>query len=457
MKSGTEPWRFRILYWFYYRGAATQYWLNRRIRPAGIAALIITSIGSFMSVGQPKNSVFQFFCFSLGLVIITLLWTLFRSGKVSAKIDIPKYGTVDEMLHYSVTVSHPNGRKLSGFALLQTPPDPRPTLSEFSQIIEPGEAQRNPFDRMMAYYRWQWLLSRNRGFTNTESDFPINLPADKEKPVSMSLTPLKRGVFMLENLRLLLPDPLGFFQKCKPVSSPSARLIVLPKRYRLPHIEMPGSAAFRIGGEETSNAIGNSGEFVSLREYRFGDSIKQIHWKSWAHTGKPMVKELEDTFYPRYALVLDTFPGSPDPMVFEKMISTASSFVIGLDRDQTLLDLMFIAGEAHMVTAGRDFERTEKLLEVLAGVSQKKNTDFDSLSSSVIRHRTKITSCLLILNGWDETRRAFLEKLQHASVLCVPLIIGSGSKPDNISGHWIDSDQIERDLLRLPSQLPATT
>jgi uncharacterized protein (DUF58 family) len=98
----------------------------------------------------------------------------------------------------------------------------------------------------------------------------------------MSLTPLKRGVFMLENLRLLLPDPLGFFQKCKPVSSPSARLIVLPKRYRLPHIEMPGSAAFRIGGEETSNAIGNSGEFVSLREYRFGDSIKQIHWKSWA-------------------------------------------------------------------------------------------------------------------------------------------------------------------------------
>jgi len=455
MRAKVEPWRFRILHWFYFHGAAAQFWLSRRIRPAGIAALLITSLASFMSVGQPKNSVFQIFCFSFGLVALGLFWALFRSAKVTAKIHVSKYATVGEPLHYSVSLSHPHARKLSGIAILQTPPDPRPSLAEFSNISEPGEDKRNLFDRIMAYYRWRWLLDRSRGFNNSESDFPIQIPQGKEQIVKMSITPRKRGVFMLEKLRLLLPDPLGFFQKCRYTTCSPARLIVLPQRYRLPDFEMPGSAAFRIGGEETSNTIGTAGEFVSVREYRPGDSMKQIHWKSWAHTGKPMVKELEDTFYPRYAMILDTFPGSPDPIVFEKVVSVAASLAVGLDRGQSLLDLMFIAGEAHMVTAGRDFERAEKLLEVLAGVGQESEPDFDTLASSVIRHRSKITSSLLILNGWNEDRKLFLKKLQRSSVISVPIIIGAGPKPDGVPGYWIDSNCIERELLHLPSQLSA--
>ncbi|MFN7342343.1 MAG: DUF58 domain-containing protein, partial [bacterium] len=164
------------------------------------------------------------------------------------------------------------------------------------------------------------------------------------------------------------PDPLGFFQKSSPLSPSPSRLIALPKRYALPHFEMPGSSTFRIGGEETSNTIGTFGEFLSIREYRPGDSLRQIHWKSWAHTGRPMVKELEDTFYPRYALILDTSPGSSDRMVFEEMVSIASSFITSLDHSDAVLDLMFIADHAHIVPEGRGYERAEKLLEVLADV-----------------------------------------------------------------------------------------
>ena len=87
--------------------------------------------------------------------------------------------------------------------------------------------------------------------------------------------------------------------------------MVLPRRYPLPPIELPGGAAFKITGETNTNAIGNSGEFVGLRDYRPGDPLRQIHWKSWARTGRPIVKELEDTFYPRYGLVLDTLCDRP--------------------------------------------------------------------------------------------------------------------------------------------------
>lgn len=406
-------------------------------------------------MGQPKDSIFQIFCFSLGLMVLSLTWVLFRRAKLSAALELPRHATTGEPLRYAVRLKNIGKRKLRNARLTHTPPDPRPSFAEFAGTPEPGEEERNPFDRTMVYYRWQWLISRKGGFTARESQETLSLAPGESHSVIMELTPARRGVIPMGDVRALLPDPLGFFQKCSRTNSTPARLVVLPKRYRLPSLSMPGSAAFRIGGEETSNAIGSMGEFVGLREYRPGDPLRQIHWKSWAHTGRPMVKELEDKFFPRYALVLDTFPGSPDSAVFEEMVSVAASFVVGLDRSESLLDLMFIAGEAHTVTAGRGMERTEKLLEVLAGVEVEHGAQLDLLAQTVIRHREKMTSCLLVLNGWDESREAFVKTLLKAAIPCVPLVIGTGTAKPGVIGHWLECGEIARDLLRLPTMLSA--
>lgn len=422
-----------------------------------MGVLLVVSLGSFLSVGQPKDPIFQIFCFSLGLVMISLTWTLFRRANLSSALELPRHATTGEPLRYAVRIENIGKRKLNSVRLTQTPPDPRPSFAEFAGTPEPGEGERNPFDRTMVYYRWQWLAARKGGFTARESRDTISLAPGESVRVSMELTPARRGVIPMGDVRALLPDPLGFFQKCSRTKSAPARLVVLPKRHRLPPLTMPGSAAFRIGGEETSNAIGSAGEFVGLREYRPGDPLRQIHWKSWAHTGRPMVKELEDTFYPRYALVLDTFPSAPDSAVFEDMVSVAASFIIGLDRSESLLDLMFIAGEAHTVTAGRGMERAEKLMEVLAGVEIQHDARLELLAQTVIRHREKMTSCLLILNGWDESRAEFVKSLLKAAIPCVPLVVGNGAAPPGVIGHWLESGEIARDLLRLPTRLSAAS
>jgi uncharacterized protein (DUF58 family) len=443
------------LYPLYHRGSSTQHWFGRRIRPAGVGALLVVSLASFLSVGQPKDPIFQIFCFSSGLVAFSLIWTLFRRAQLSAALELPRHATAGEPLRYAVRLVNIGKRTLRGARLTQTPPDPRPSFAEFAGTPEPGEEERNPFDRTMVYYRWQWLTARKGGFISRESRETIALAPGESRRVAMELTPARRGVIPMGDVRALLPDPLGFFQKCSRTTATPARLVVLPKRHRLPPLTMPGSAAFRIGGEETSNAIGSAGEFVGLREYRPGDPLRQIHWKSWAHTGRPMVKELEDSFYPRYALVLDTFPGSPDSAVFEEMISVAASFIVGLDRSESLLDLMFIAGEAHTVTAGRGMERAEKLLEVLAGVETEHGERLDFLAQTVIRHREKMTSCLLVLNGWDGSREEFVRSLIKAGIPCVPLVVGKGPAPPGVIGHWLECGEIARDLLRLPTRLSA--
>jgi len=135
--------------------------------------------------------------------------------------------------------------------------------------------------------------------------------------VPVTLVPRRRGLIRLNDLRVMLPDPLGIFQRCVKVPAPPAMLAVLPRRYPLPRFELPGSARFQPGGEATARHSGSTGEFTGLRDYEPGDPLRLIHWPTWARTGKPVVKELEDTFFPRHGLILDTFPAAGDEDLFE--------------------------------------------------------------------------------------------------------------------------------------------
>ena len=154
---------------------------------------------------------------------------------------------------------------------------------------------------------------------------------------------------------------------------------------------------------------------------------------------------------------MDTLSTDRDASRFEEVISVAASFAAALDTGDSLLDLMFIKNKAHRVTAGRGVERAEKLLEVLAGVTPHRTEDFTALSRLVLRHRDDLTSCLVILNGWDDSRAAFLKSLAQGGVTCVPLIIGSGAAPVGLPGPWLESGNIAADLQRLPTRmLPLT-
>lgn len=441
------------LHGMYFRGAGIHHFLARRCRPAGIALGLILVLSACLGIGHGQSSTYQLFSLCLGMVLIGLPWAMSRRASVEAKRELPRFGTAGEPLRYTVRVWHHGKGRLSRAWIADSPPDPRPSFADFTVLREPGEEERNGFDRRFAYFRWQWLLLGNRLFSGGFSKDDLDLKRGQQARISIDLTPLRRGVIRFDDLRVLLPDPFGLFQRCRKVKAPSATLTILPRRFPLPPIELPGGAAFKISGESNTNSIGTSGEFVALRDYRPGDPLRQIHWKSWARTGRPIVKELEDTFYPRYGLVVDTLSCDRTDHEFEEVISVAASFAASIDTSESLLDLMFIKNEAHMVTAGRGLERAEKLLEVLAGVTPERVENFNALAQLILRHRDDLTSCLVIFNGWDETRAEFLQSLTHQGVVCAPIIIGKGPAPAGVPGHWLESGQVARDLQRLPSRL----
>lgn len=447
-----------ILYPFYYHGSAANHFLRRRIRPAGmgllILGLVITCLAGGQAPGNESNPIFMVLSFGMSLGILALLALPFRRARLEVIRDLPQHATAGESVKLRYRVRNLSRLSLHHAWLTETPPDSRPKKPIFVVANEPGEETRNAFDRVFSYYCWNWLQDRRIAFDIGNSDEPLKLKAGATHTFFAEITPRRRGLIRFDDLRLLLPDPFGFYQRCARVRAPIATLAVLPKRHRLPVFELPGSARFQPGGDSAARSTGPSGDFVGLREYRPGDPLRLIHWKSWARTGQPIVKELEDTFFPRHGLVLDTFPDAGDEDLFEGAVSVAASFVAAVDTRECLIDLMFISGRERVVTAGRGVGRAETLLEVLAGVEASPEPEFDSLNKLVLRHAEDLAGCLAIFSGWSEERARLLSRISGFGIEIAAIVVchdPPAVQPPRV--HFIRSAHLAKDLMRLPTNL----
>jgi uncharacterized protein (DUF58 family) len=139
--------------------------------------------------------------------------------------------------------------------------------------------------------------------------------------------------------------------------------------------------------------------------------LQRVHWKSFARTGKPIVKETQDEFYERHALVLDTAASDGENACFEEAISIAASFVYAVDTSESLLDVLFVGDTVHGYTAGRGQLHTAQMLEVLAGVRASSSDAFRKLAATALGRRGELSSVIVVLLAWDEERRAFVRAL----------------------------------------------
>src|SRR5438874_2262007 len=79
-------------------------------------------------------------------------------------------------------------------------------------------------------------------------------------------------------------DPLAL--AAGPAPSPREEvLLVYPRFYTLEEFSAPAGRRYQPGGIPLSSSTGDAIEFVGTREYREGDPVKNIHWRSWARRG----------------------------------------------------------------------------------------------------------------------------------------------------------------------------
>ncbi len=408
---------FRVLY-------AIREWILRRFTWPGLLILFGMIASAVVGLDTNRSLAYQVFTFLVCILVLSMLFSLRFRADVQVQRTLPKFGTVGEPLVYRLEIVNRGRKPLRNLVILELPEDPRPAYREFLQIREPGETRRNPFDRIMGFYRWEWLVSRNRRAVFHQQNIPVIAPGDRQT-VRMTMTPTARGRIRLDGLTVARPDPLGLFNALKPLTAP-ASVLVLPKRYPLPGIRLPGIRRYHSGGVALTSSVGDSEEFVSLRDYRFGDSLRRIHWKSWARTGKPVVKEFQGEFFVRYALILDTFTAEPDN-AFEEAVSVAASFACTIQTQESLLDLIFVGTESYCFTTGRGLGQTDRTLEILAAVDNCPDRTFDELAGLVLSRAATLSGCVCILLDWDPARESFISRLRGYRIPVLVLVISDRS------------------------------
>jgi uncharacterized protein (DUF58 family) len=420
-------WFRRLAYRQFLLASRTQHTLARRLTPAG--KLAAAALVGAMIFGPNTRLTVSYQAFTLALAMLTLAAILSVRGPrgLEARRRLPRFGTVGEPLTYQVLVRNPGAEAHAGLSLLEDLEDPRPDFATFVSTHEPDEARRNWFDRKVAYHRWAWLIEQNRRLEIAEHAMPT-VPARTTVEVRVTATPRRRGRARFRGVSVSRPDPLGLVRALRPQELPDA-LVILPKRYPLPPLELPGTRRYQPGGITLASSVGESEEFLSLRDYRPGDPLKRIHWRSWARAGRPVVREYQDEFFVRHGLVLDTFVPAPTP-VFEEAVSVAASFAAAVHTQDSLLDLMFVGTEAYVFTAGRGVGHVDRMLEVLAEVRPCGDRDFVALHRLVVERHSVLSGLVCVLVAWDDARRALVAHLRALGVPSLVLVVSEDAGLD---------------------------
>ena len=414
-------------------------WTRDRFTPAG-SLLLGGAIGSgIFGIDTRQSLAFQVFSIITSLVFLAMLSAFTFRGKFRIRRILPDFGTVGEALNYKLLVENLNGRWERDLLLIDELDSPIPGFDEFKFGTDPQDKKRNWFDRKIGYPRLMGLIQKKRG-ASTEPVAMDDLPPTGEIEFNARLLPMRRGHLHFLRTRIARPDPLGIYQSIKDHINPDS-LLVLPKRYRMPVINLKGIRKYQKGGLSLAGSVGDSREFMSLRDYRPGDPLKAIHWRSYAKRGHPVVKEFHDEFYVRQGLLLDTFIENSTEENFEEGVSIAASLSVSLNSRDSLLDLMFVGAETYRFTSGRGMGKTENMLEILACVMPCRHHSFTSLENMIIRHLPDISGLICVLLNWDEKRRNLINRIRSRNIpLMVFLISEDNGKQPDISSVDINPD-----------------
>jgi uncharacterized protein (DUF58 family) len=279
-------------------------------------------------VDTRRTVAYQMFGLAIGLLAIASLGSLRFRPKLAFERRLPQYVTVGEVFSYRHRIHNRGLRRIARVRLRDELAERFPDAQTFRHARGARDPQVNWVDRRIGFPRWLELVRRGRGADIEDTDL-IDLPAGHIVEVTLSATPSRRGVLRFERCRLLRPDPLGLVNASTGIDLPG-ELVVLPRCYPMPPLALPGARRLQRGGVALSHDVGDSQEFIQLRDYRPGDPLRHIHWPSFAKAGKPVVKEFQDEYFTRYALVLDTFGDAGSDVEFEAAVSVAASFVSGL-------------------------------------------------------------------------------------------------------------------------------
>lgn len=215
------------------------------------------------------------------------------------------------------------------------------------------------------------------------------------------------------------------------IQTDGVHFLVVPRPAVVTSLAMPMAARFQPGGTSIRGQTGESREFVGIRPYRPGDAVRDLHARSWARTGYPVVREYRQEYFTRVGVVLDTDATTAGERIQEAGISLCAGVLEHVSRGEALIDLLVVGDRVHRLAMGHlaagahggVLGHIDQAHELLACLEPGPVLDPSGLSGALNEHLSQLSCVVFVMLAWDEPRRRVVDQVRQAGCAAVALVV----------------------------------
>ena len=413
-----------LLPWSFTRWAIGKYRIlrDRHLSLEGRYIFLVGILLALMSLDVHGTRVYLLWSLFFGAFFVSLLQKFLQSFPLKLERKIARVTSVDAALKYLVTVENLSSRSIRELHLRE---------EGLLPSMEQGD---------------------EKGIVSI-----LNLLGERERAtLKLELKFHRRGVYRLEALRAEHFCPLGLMRSGRTFPQRD-EVIVYPRHHPIEEILLYSGNVHQPGGVPLASTVGESTEFIGLRDYRPGDQQKHICWKAWARLGEPAVREFQSEYFKRVALLLDTKMEEGREEDFEGAVSACASIAHYFEKNEYIIDLFAAGNRLYYLQAGRGLARLDGVLEVLALVEGQRKDTLPEIDTPLRELLTRLSALVLVSTDWQERHEDFYSAIAAQVPLFKPVLI-KGKEPlrspeiclkDPRLYSRVDPEKLREDLLRI--------
>ncbi|HSV38620.1 MAG TPA: DUF58 domain-containing protein [Nocardioidaceae bacterium] len=257
-----------------------------------------------------------------------------------------------------------------------------------------------------------------------------------------------RGKFVVGPMTVRLSDPFGLVELDRTFVATSS-LVVTPKVTPLPPI--PLSGAWTGAGDNRPRSFSSgSAEDVTVREYRQGDELRRVHWRSSAKAGELMVRREEQPWQSRATLVIDNrkaaHRGTGAASSLEHAVALTASIAVHLVQRGFRVRLVTATGEEQGGAWHEHNAQATEIASLLENLAVISDVGQPSLDTRWLHEASHSGLLVAVLGAVQDHDKPAISRMKHSSATALALSLDveawmrrTAPAEENASAAWLAS------------------